>query len=343
MTDERPALDSAGTTTAAATETAQAATTTQAAANAAPVAAGKATEGTQAATGTAAAPTTEAAPAASAEDWRAKYVGKDKKRLATLERYTDEEAYLTSTFNLRKENEELRGKIKQAKPGADAKPEEIAAWRKAAGVPAEPAGYVDGIKLPDGRILGDNDKPVAMRLAEAMHGKDLPQQTYNDLVAWYYDDLERLRNDAFQKVDTFLDDGRTALEDDWGGDFGRYMGAIEGYLDSAPEGVKLAILNGYNKDGMPIGKLNEQGRLVSGDPVVLRWLAQQAMDAGHAGGKPGFGAGYDGGKSGDNRISEIEALMRGPDASEKYWKRPDVQTEYRELLERRNRMQARAA
>jgi hypothetical protein len=33
--------------------------------------------------------------------------------------------------------------------------------------------------------------------------------------------------------------------------------------------------------------------------------------------------------------------MRGPDANEKYWKNPDIQNEYRQLIERQQKLQAR--
>lgn len=336
MIDERPASDDAGTTTAAPIETPKAATITPAA-TATPVA----TQSVPAAPATVPPAATETPPAAPADDWRGKYVGKDKARLKTLERYTDEESYLTATFNLRKENEELRGKIKTAKPGADAKPEEIAAWRKASGIPEEPAAYVENLKIADGRIIGDNDKPTMLSFAEAMHKIDQPQAVVDSVASWYYEELERLTTEAIERDDSFLAESRIKLREDWSGDFDRNMSAIEDYLHAAPPEVREAILLGRTGDNRPIAKLGDKERIISGDPRVLRWLAQQAMDAGHAGGKPGFGAGYDGAMGGDSRIAEIESWMRGPDANQKYWKRPDVREEYRKLLEQRERMRAR--
>ena len=107
---------------------------------------------------------------ASLRDWAKSTGVKDLNQLAKIAR--DNQRALRES-----------GRIKV--PGADASPEEVAAWRKATGVPDTVEGYALGpIKGPDGSDV-QLDAPLLNRLAAKAHEIGLSSDAYKALVGDY--------------------------------------------------------------------------------------------------------------------------------------------------------------
>src|SRR3990167_6153475 len=70
-------------------------------------------------------------------------------------------------------------------PGKDAKPEEVAEYHKALGVPDTPEGYFKDLKLDNGLILGETDKPIADAFANAVHKAGAPPSVVKAGIEWY--------------------------------------------------------------------------------------------------------------------------------------------------------------
>lgn len=263
-------------------------------------------------------------------DWRQKIAGEDQDLLKRLDRFSDPKAMWESYRALeRKFSERQQGTVAK-RPGPDATAEEMAEYRKSMGVPEKPEGYLENLKLPDGRILGDDDKPIATDFAAAMHEANAPPEIVNKALGWYYDYMEAQQAQQFEADEAFKYEATAALKEQWGVEYKRNVGAIGMLFEAAPQGVKERLLTGRTADG----------NLIGNDPAVIQWLAQVAREMNPAAAVlPAANATPQGVES---RISEIETIMRGPDP-QRYWKDERMQAEYRTLLEARQRHAGRSA
>lgn len=263
-------------------------------------------------------------PATWPDDWRQRLAGDDEKFLKTLERMTD-------PSQLGKSYREAERKLKETaalpkKPGKDAKPEEVAAYRQALGIPEKAEDYK--IELPNGRVLGDDDKPLFAEFTARMHAANAPPEILSAAADWYLDHQQKLADELIEKDEAFKIEARDALRDDWGQEFKPNINAIGAMFDGAPEGVKDRLLGGRTADGRKIGD----------DPAVLRFLAGIAREINPAATVMPAGATQPG-KGLEDRIKEIEQIMATD--QRKYWSDNAIQEEYGRLLAAREKMQAR--
>lgn len=119
----------------------------------------------------------------------------------------------------------LRGHANKAKmigqrsgvkpPGAEAKPEEIAAWRKALGVPEKPEGYAltKPETLPEGMQWDEAAVGEFQSLAHQLH---LTPHQVQQLVAFDQKQKEGLMAKGKSNLDGYLQEQRAALEAEWG-------------------------------------------------------------------------------------------------------------------------------
>mgnify|MGYP001615990501 FL=1 len=87
------------------------------------------------------------------------------------------------------------------------------------------------------------------------------------------------------------------------------------------------------------------GRLLGNDPVFVKAMAQIAFDLNPTASLLPAGT-SDPIKGVDGRLAELNSWMgspRGSDNWKKYWKDDAVQAEYRQLLEAKEKIKARAA
>lgn len=267
---------------------------------------------------------TEATAAATwPDDWRDRASKGDEKRLAKLQRYTSPEAALDALFAAQQKLSS--GELKSAKPKADT-PEAIAEWRKENGIPEKPEEY--DLTLPDGLVVGEQDKPLIGEFVKDMHGANAHPDVVKKAVASYY----KLQEQALQARYEADVDIKVATEDElraeWGSDYRRNVSSINGLLDSAPEGIKDKIMTARFADGTPLAS----------DANALRWLANLSREINPvATVVPGAGA-----NAGEAIATEISTLtkMMG-DRTSDYWKGPNAeknQARYRELVAAKAKM-----
>ncbi|MFM2125713.1 MAG: hypothetical protein RL328_2164 [Acidobacteriota bacterium] len=297
----------AATTTAAtgATEGAGAASTTET--TKAPAASGTVLDATD--DGKAA-----ATPADWPADWRERMAGDDKAFLNTLKRYSSPLTYAKAGFEAQ---QKIRsGEVK--KPlGAEATAEEIAAFRKENGIPEAPDGYE--IKLSEGMVPGEADKPLLDAFKGFAHGKNWTPGQLNEVLDWYYQQQDAQSAQRFQ-IDTQT---KTASEEElrqeWGPEFRPNINAISNFLDGAPEGVKASLMLARAPDGTLLGN----------NANVLRWLADLSRDAMPGAGLVPAGTSNPAAAIG-GEIEQIKRIMANDPQT--YWKDEKMQTRYRELL-----------
>ena len=259
------------------------------------------------------------------EDWRTLAASGDEKTAKLLERYTTpaEVAKALREVNIRISKGELKAPLKK-----DATPEELKAWRTEQGIPETPDKY--DLTLPDGMVIGDNDKPYVDAYAAALHAENASPSTVKAGIAAFM----RARQAQVAKIAendaTHKDEVESTLVEAWGhGDYKRNVASITAMLGQADSTVADVVLNARGPDG----------RAIANNPAVLKWLAGHARELGFVGGTipP---AGGTNAETIDGEIKRIEATRFNADGSRNpaYWKDDKVQARYRELLDARDRL-----
>lgn len=260
-------------------------------------------------------------PSAWTDKWREAIAGEDEESLKALKRFRDP----TGLWNKIRNQEKIISQrtTKGAKPAEGATPEEIAAWRTEVGLPAEPKGFVENLKFPDGRVLGDDDKPVAEAFAKALHdGDPSPQGMFNSALGFYQAQLEEATSiqqeqDIDSKVECLV-----SLRKEFGSqkELDRVFKHIElAVFDDAPEGLADNLLRGAR---------GADGRLLGNNPQFMSWLASVARKAAPIDEVMPAGMQMPGAPS---RLAEIRA-MRDSNKPE-YWNDPKIQAEEVALID----------
>jgi hypothetical protein len=233
------------------------------------------------------------------EDWRDKMSAKDADALKALERYK-------SPADVAKALREAQKKISsgQQRPALpkDATEEQIAEFRKEIGVPDKPEGYLDA--LPNGLVIGENDKAIAGSFLAAAHASNMPPEHVGEALGWYYTLQEETASAEAQYVKDFRMKSQDELRAEWGPEFRGNINSGMALLDTAP----------VMEDGTPfknamMGARLEDGSLMGDHPDFLRWIVGLASSANPAGFVSPSGSGSQI-ESVQDEIASIEKIMR---------------------------------
>lgn len=215
------------------------------------------------------------------ENWREKlaehYAAGDKKRynqeLKRLQRITDP----VGVYGMYRE---LEGKFTSGGlikiPGKDAKPEDIAEFHKALGVPEKPEGYIEHIKLENGAVIGDADKPILNSFTEALHKAGAPPAAVNAAANWYYKLQEEQAALLDEEDDNFRRESERALKEEFGPAYKRQTNAVATLFSTAPGGADAKNPNSLY--ARLVGGRTADGRLIGDDPDMMRWLISLARE-----------------------------------------------------------------
>lgn len=269
-----------------------------------------------------------AAPADWPEDWAAKMAGGDEKELATLSRFK-------SPVELAKAYREAQkkissGQLKESNPyPADGTDEEKAEWRKANDLPENVEGYYKG--LPDGLVVGDDDKPMVDSFLENVLNEGGTQAEANRAIAAYYDIQEKNAEARAMADNEAKITGEEDLRAELGAQFRPSIAALNSWLQTAPEDVRENLMNARGPDGTPI----------MSNANTLRWLMSVQQEINPAASVMPSGAASASGVA--DRIAEIEKMVA--DRSSEYWVGPNsssLKAEYNKLLDAQEKMKSRA-
>lgn len=329
MTDGTTAQTGTGTTTAdsgaaaGATEKIETtAATTTAATKDATTLAGGATDGTTAAKDGAAG-TATAATTAAEKSWRDELAGDDKDFRKRLERFAAPNDFAKSFRSL--EQKLSSGEYKKAL-APDAKPEEVAAYRKEIGVPEKAEEYK--VELPNGMVLSDGDKPVVELFKQFAHGKNMSPAALNETLAWYYETQDALASQRLDADGAFKTKAEDELRAEWNTDFRANLNAANAVFDSMPAELAERIRLGRTADGT----------IIANDPMFLRWMASTGRELNPAATVIPGGAG-DAAKTVETELADIRKFAR--DNPDKYDQDKQMQARQRELLDVQSKMQRR--
>jgi hypothetical protein len=262
------------------------------------------------------------------DTWRQDLASGDKAFLKTLDRFDSPaalaKAYKELTTKL------SAGELRAVKPpGADATPEQLSAWRTAHGLPENAEAYVGGLKLADGMLAGEANRPLLASFAEAALAGNWSGEQYSQAVRWYFAMQDQLLADRQRADGEFKQTSARDLMREWGNDYGVNRNTVAQFCDRYfAQDLKVDLLNAR----LP------NGTVVANHPAFNKAILEVARIVDPRGSllPNTSGAGL---SNVESRIAEIEGkYMRaahGSDQWKSYWTGESgarMQQEYRGLL-----------
>lgn len=182
------------------------------------------------------------------EDWREKWAGKDDKLLARLKRFASPDNVFKSYLDI--ERKVRGGQYQPALPDGAA-PEEIAAYRKQAGIPEAPDGYKIG--FAEGAQVPESAKAQLDAWRQHMHNANTPPQYVEAAWEGYRAVQEAEAQRRYEAAQEKLVETKSLLRSEWGRDYDtnntRANNLIADYGgDAAGDMMKWVLL-----DGTPLG------------------------------------------------------------------------------------------
>lgn len=253
-------------------------------------------------------------------DWREKFAGGDAAKAARLQRYASPQA-LTDAL-VAAQNKIRTGEVKPVL-SKDAKPEEIAAFREAHGIPEAPDKYDLGdMEVPEG------EKPMVQKFLASAHTVNMTPEQVRASLSAYTEISEAARNERIAQDNEVKTATEDALRAEWGIDYRTNINLVTNLLDAGPEGLRDKLLRGRLADGTPIGS----------SPEALKFLVGLAREKNPAG--VVVPSGIVTAQSVDDEIQKIEKTMRENRTA--YNRDETMQSRYRQLLEWRTSQQRAA-
>lgn len=255
-------------------------------------------------------------------DWQKKIAGEDEKELKHLGKYASPEAIWKKARSL--EQRLSSGELKTALP-KDAKPEEIAAWRKDNGIPEAPEKYdLKGIEI------SDEGRPTVDAFLKAAHAANMtPEQTRAAIAFQQADSAARATAQAEQDNNQRIE-ALDVLNSEWGAGFRQNVNMVEGFLENFPVAVRDLLKGGRLSDGTGIFN----------NPDVLRGFVAAALAVNPAATLVPSGGG-DPAKGIDEAIASAEKFMK--EHRSEYNKDEKRQADLRSMYEAREKLKSRKA
>lgn len=211
-------------------------------------------------------------------------------------------------------------------PGKDATDEEKSAFQKALGWTEKPEEMVSDLKLENGAVIGDEDKPVLAEFAQAVHGATSGPEFMNKAASWYFARQEEAAAAQDDADEDFRIESERALKEEYGPAFKRTKNSIGTIFANAPGGVDTKNENALIT--RLLGGRTSDNKLIGNDPDIIRWMAGLAFIK-----NPHATTTEDG--TGDVKTSKarLEEIKKMRSADRKRYDSPEIQAEELELIE----------
>lgn len=162
------------------------------------------------------------------DNWRQAIAGDNADELKQLERYSTPQDIWKKSRELEKRI--TSGELRAPAPGKDAKPEEVAAWRAQNGIPPTPDKY--DLKLKDGLVIGEDDKPIINAILSKVHGKNVNNETASAFVEAYYEQVAEQVKKGGELAAKLKGDTAAALNKKWGAEYTGNLNRIHALIDA---------------------------------------------------------------------------------------------------------------
>lgn len=178
------------------------------------------------------------------DDWRKHIAGEDEKELQRLGRFATpadvHKAYRALEARL------SSGQLKSALP-QNAKPEELAQWRKENGIPEAPDKYE--LKLANNMTVGDEDKPFVDEFLKVAHSLNMSPDQASAAVQTYFDNRARQAEMTAEKDESDRQAALDALNVEYGKEFRTNVNMVRATLERFPSGIREALESARLPDG----------------------------------------------------------------------------------------------
>ena len=206
---------------------------------------------------------------------------------------------------------------------------ELATYREQHGVPPKPEGYLED--LPNGLVIGEEDKPEIERYLGVLHEANVPKAVADKLLQA----VEDTKAERIARIEEADADHAVEIEDalraEYSGDYRQNIARVSSLLDNMGTDVAEALQNARTADGRAL--LNVPGVMQAFVNVARELMPTIEM--------PGSGGTEANLKNIETRLAEISKLRRENRAD--YNKNKAVQEEERELIRAQERLKAKAA
>jgi len=266
----------------------------------------------------------ESAQTAQNANWRDAFAGDDEKFKSQLERYNTP-ADLGNAF--REQRATISGGNLKTGLAEGATEDDIKAYRETNGIPLESDGYLEN--LPEGLVLGEDDKEIFADFAGAMHEMNVEPAVMHKVIDWYNGFAED-QQDTLAEIDhSHHQETEDALRTEWGTDYRANINLVGSLIESTfGEENANALLNARDAEGRAI--MNIPG-VLEGLANLSRKINPVAQLAPKSGRTPD--------QTLEDEIGEIEKYMKEDRA--KYNKDEKAQARLRELYQIRIDHEAR--
>jgi hypothetical protein len=257
------------------------------------------------------------------DDWRQEWAGEDADYLKQLERFA-------SPADAGKAYKEARARISQGfKPEpfpTEGTEEAKKEWRQKNGVPETPDGYL--ANLPDGIVIGEEDKADFDEFAKDLHASNLPPQAAHLAVAALNRAKERQLERLAEGDTTLKASTEDVLRSEWGGDYRANIHVTNSLIEKhLGEEDAAAFMSARTPDGKAVFNI----------PSIVKMFATFGRELLPAAAiTPSGEASME---SMATRKAEIEKLMRTNRAE--YNKDAKAQSDYRKIIEAEQRIAER--
>ena len=255
-----------------------------------------------------------------------------KKELRRLERIRDQKAVYGLYRDLEAKFSE-GGLVKI--PGKDAKPEELAEFNKALGVPEKADEYYKDLTLENGAIVGEADKPFVQSFAEHMHQTGARPGEFEAALNWYYVQQEAQAAQMDEEDDAHRHGAEKELKEEFGPSYVRRTRALQSLFATAEGGTNSKNENSVFSRLM--GGRTSDGRLIGNDPAIIRWLDGMRSEINPAASVVDDASAD--GKTIEGELKEIRALRQ---TNRREYYSDKVQKRELELINTLQKIQARA-
>ena len=255
------------------------------------------------------------------------------KELKRLERYTDPLAVNAARASL--EQKLSSGLVKI--PGKKATPEEIVAYREALGIPEKPEEYAGKIKLSEGKVLGDADKPMADYFAKIAHAENIPPAAYSRMIEGMLEYQQEQAAETFKAARALETETRQEMQTEWGAAKETNLGLINVLFQNAPGGADPE--NETSLMAEIIGGTTKSGKVIGNWFPAIKWMSGLGREI-----NPAYSivpAGGDASKNIDSELAAINKRMQEDRAG--YFKDEAMQDRFRELVAIKERIKGKAA
>jgi hypothetical protein len=256
------------------------------------------------------------------DDWRDVMSGGDDKIKSLLNRYTSPAAAAKAFRDLRVayDTRETKKPQEDVDLPDDPTEEQLAAYRKAKGVPETPDDYE--FEVPEGRDLSDEDVTILNDFAAAMHERNMPANVVRDISGWFLEYEEAVQQQRAEVAYNTRIQTEEKLRAEWGPDFRGNVNLMSNILQEHLGASSDDFLSTPLADGSRIGDnenfirlMADLARKVGGSTADLYTTDVQTT-----------------GKGLEERKSELMKMMNDPDPQvrKKYWA-ADTQAELQRI------------